>query len=43
MEREKSVTERYRRMFEDSKTPLAMAQVRNSVTTRTSIENHLEK
>lgn len=29
MEREKSVAERYRRMLEDSKTPLTMAQARN--------------
>ena len=27
MEREKNVTERYRRMLEESKTPLAIAQV----------------
>lgn len=30
MEREKNVTERYRRMLEESKTPLAIAQVRTS-------------
>ena len=29
MEREKNVTERYRRMLEESKTPLAIAQVEN--------------
>ncbi len=30
MEREKNVTERYRRMLEESKTPLAIAQVKNA-------------
>lgn len=37
MEREKNVTERYRRMLEESKTPLAIAQVHDRRTKRPPI------